>query len=107
MSSPQVLHTRYTIRRRPLVDCKGWPARLLFPFPVWCRGRERVSDHPMRRIGPMRKQTRFGLGLLLAAVGSLALLASLHAGDGEPKKDDAKKDDARTEPSVKAKPLSD
>jgi hypothetical protein len=56
----------------------------------------------------MRRQSKFGLGLLYAAV--VAVLAGLYASGGEPKKEEAKKDEPKAEAAatpVKPKPLSE
>src|SRR6516165_1724708 len=58
----------------------------------------------------MRRQSKLGLGLLCAAVGSLAVLTGLYASGGEPKKEEPKKEEPKAVAAatpVKPKALSE
>ena len=55
----------------------------------------------------MRSRSKLGLGLLGAAVATLAVIAGLYAKDGDPKKEDKKPEEVAVASPVKAKPLSD
>jgi len=50
----------------------------------------------------MRRQNKLGLGLLCAAVGSLAVLTGLSASGGEQKKEEPKKEEPKKDDAVKA-----
>jgi hypothetical protein len=55
----------------------------------------------------MHSRIKLGFGLLSAAVIPLAVIAGLHAKDGEPKKEDKKPEEVAVATPVKAKALSD